>query len=69
MANEDVVCKVIIRAPDFKEVLVDLDSSSDFVEFFLSPDDPYFRITTEGLAGKFEVKKRIFVNKSGRKKK
>lgn len=57
MVNSDVICKVILRAPNFKEVLVDLDSTSDFVEFSFSPEDPYFRITTEGLAGKFEVTK------------
>ncbi|KAK7601647.1 hypothetical protein V9T40_009088 [Parthenolecanium corni] len=55
MVNSEVVCKVILRAPDFKDVFVDLDSSSNYVEFFLSPEDPYFKITTEGLAGKFEV--------------
>lgn len=60
IVNSEVVCRVILRAPDFKDVLVDLDSSSDFVEFFLSPEDPYFRITTEGLAGKFEVKKSLY---------
>lgn len=56
MVNSEVVCRVILRAPDFKDVLVDLDNSSDFVEFSLSPENPYFRITTEGIAGKFEVK-------------
>lgn len=55
MVNSEVVCKVILRAPDFKDVFVDLDSSSNYVEFFLSPEDPYFKIITEGLAGKFEV--------------
>lgn len=55
MVDTDAICKIILRASDFREVLADLDSSSDFVEFFLSPDAPYFRITTEGLAGKFQV--------------
>lgn len=55
MVDTDAICKIILRASDFREVLADLDSSSDFVEFFLSPDTPYFRITTEGLAGKFQV--------------
>lgn len=55
MVDTDVICKIILRAPDFREVLADLDSTSDFVEFFLSPDAPHFRITTEGLAGKFQV--------------
>ncbi len=60
MVDSDVVCKIILRAPDFREVLADLDSTSDFVEFSLSPTSPYFRITTEGLAGKFQVKSELY---------
>lgn len=55
MLDSDVVCKIILRAQDFREVLSDLDNSSDFVEFFLSSNSPYFRITTEGIAGTFQV--------------
>ena len=53
--DDDVICKVILKAHDFRDVLTDLDSTTDFVEFFLSPSEPYFRITTEGIAGKFQV--------------
>lgn len=53
--DSNIVCKIIFRAQDFREVLADLDHTSDYVEFFMSPEPPYFRITTEGLAGKFEV--------------
>lgn len=63
MADDEVICKMILRAPDFREVLADLDNTSDLVEFLLSPDDPYFRITTEGVAGKFQVSKTRFPKK------
>lgn len=54
--DSNVICKIILRAPDFKEVLADLDHTSEYVDFLMSPNSPHFRITTEGLAGKFEVK-------------
>lgn len=60
IVEDEVICKVILRAPDFREVLADLDNTSDLVEFFLSPDEPYFRITTEGIAGKFQVSRTLF---------
>lgn len=55
MLDSDVMCKIILKASDFREVLADLDSSSDFVEFSISQSEPFFRITTEGMAGKFQV--------------
>ena len=66
MVDNDVICKIIVRAPDFREVLADLDNSSDFVEFLLSPNDPYFRITTEGVAGKFQVSTSTLMGRSSR---
>lgn len=59
ITDADVICKIILKAQDFREVMADLDHTSDYVEFLMSPNAPHFRITTEGLAGKFEVSFRI----------
>jgi len=34
-----------------KDVFAELDTTSDFVQIFMSPDAPYFRISTFGYAG------------------
>jgi Repair protein Rad1/Rec1/Rad17. len=47
----NVVNKVIFRSECLKEVFAELDSSSDLLEMMFSPDPPYFRITTSGVAG------------------
>lgn len=41
--------KIILRANDFRDILSDLDSNSESVEFFLTPDAPFFRITTSSI--------------------
>lgn len=55
VSDSNLICKAILKASNFKEVLADLDYTSEFVEFFVSPDPPFLRVTTDGLAGKFEV--------------
>lgn len=51
----NVLNKIILRSECLKEVFAELDSSSDLIEILLSPDPPYFRITTAGTAGDTKV--------------
>lgn len=51
----NVVNKVILQAGDFKDIFNELDSTSECVEIFLSPDAPFFQITTKGVAGECQV--------------
>nr|XP_018909081.1 PREDICTED: cell cycle checkpoint protein RAD1-like isoform X2 [Bemisia tabaci] len=43
-----VLNKLILRSQSFHEDICDLDPSSEFVEIFMSPDPPYFKIKTVG---------------------
>lgn len=52
---ESVLNKIILRSECLKEVFAELDSSSDLIEILLSPDPPYFRIITSGIAGDTKV--------------
>ncbi|KAJ9576900.1 hypothetical protein L9F63_006518, partial [Diploptera punctata] len=47
----NVLNKIIFRSECLKDIFAELDSSSDLIEMILSPDPPYFRITTSGTAG------------------
>lgn len=51
----NVLNKIILRSECLKEVFAELDSSSDLIEILLSPDPPYFQITTSGTAGDTKV--------------
>ena len=53
--HSNVLNKVILRSESLKEVMNDLDMSSDIVEIFLSPDAPYFRFVTVGDAGETQA--------------
>ncbi|XP_014262352.1 cell cycle checkpoint protein RAD1-like [Cimex lectularius] len=55
MPVEDVVNKMIVDGPRFKEVLSDLDPDSEYVEMLVSPDPPYFVVTTLSISGKCQV--------------
>lgn len=55
IAASSVVCKVILKATDIKEVFLDLDATSDWVEFLFSADPPNFRILTRGIAGECQI--------------
>ncbi|XP_024867988.1 cell cycle checkpoint protein RAD1-like [Temnothorax curvispinosus] len=48
---ENVVNKVVLRTELLKDVMAELDPTSELVELRLSPEEPYFRISTEGLGG------------------
>ncbi|XP_043463821.1 cell cycle checkpoint protein RAD1 isoform X1 [Leptopilina heterotoma] len=48
---ENIVNKIYLQTALLKDVLAELDPSSDSIELVLSPNAPYFKITTNGLAG------------------
>ncbi|XP_042883005.1 cell cycle checkpoint protein RAD1-like [Penaeus japonicus] len=49
--NTGVINKVIMRSECLKEVFSELDMSSDVLEILMSPDPPYFRLSTFGNYG------------------
>jgi cell cycle checkpoint protein len=51
----NVLNKIILRSECLKEVFAELDSSSDLIEILISPDPPYFRISTVGTAGDTKI--------------
>ncbi|CAK9804392.1 Cell cycle checkpoint protein RAD1, partial [Anthophora quadrimaculata] len=48
---ENVMNKVVLQTELLKDILSELDPTSDFIELLLSPSPPFFRISTAGLAG------------------
>lgn len=52
---ESATSKIILRSSDFKDMLNDIDNSSDYVEFTFSQDPEFFKILTSGIAGKCSV--------------
>ncbi|RLU16326.1 hypothetical protein DMN91_012086 [Ooceraea biroi] len=48
---EDVVNKVVLQTELLKDVIAELDPTSELVELRLSPEEPFFRISTNGLGG------------------
>lgn len=56
-----VVNKVIMRSECLKEVFSELDMSSDVLEIFMSPDPPYFRLSTFGSYGTNHVSFIVFI--------
>ncbi|XP_011868107.1 PREDICTED: cell cycle checkpoint protein RAD1-like isoform X2 [Vollenhovia emeryi] len=48
---ENVVNKVVLQTELLKDIVAELDPTSELVEFHLSPKKPFFRISTEGLGG------------------
>lgn len=52
---ESTTSKIIIRSSDFKDILSDIDNTSDYVEFTFSEEPPFFKISTSGIAGKCSV--------------
>ncbi|XP_066585996.1 cell cycle checkpoint protein RAD1 [Prorops nasuta] len=47
---ENVSNKVVVQTELLKDILTELDPTSELIEILLSPDPPYFRITTDGIA-------------------
>ncbi|XP_067015316.1 cell cycle checkpoint protein RAD1 [Anabrus simplex] len=54
-ASSNVLNKVILRSECLKEIFNELDPTTELVELLLSPDPPYFRLTTAGIAGETKV--------------
>ncbi|XP_050535359.1 cell cycle checkpoint protein RAD1-like isoform X3 [Daktulosphaira vitifoliae] len=52
---ESATSKIILRSSDFKDILNDIDNSSDYVEFTFSQEPEFFKILTSGIAGKCSV--------------
>ncbi|XP_060837922.1 cell cycle checkpoint protein RAD1-like [Rhopalosiphum padi] len=52
---ESTTSKIILRSSDFKDILSDIDGTSDYVEFTFSEEPQYFKILTSGIAGKCSV--------------
>ncbi|OAD57181.1 Cell cycle checkpoint protein RAD1 [Eufriesea mexicana] len=48
---ENVLNKVVLQTELLKDVLSELDSTSELINLLLSPSPPFFRISTAGLAG------------------
>ncbi|XP_076675991.1 cell cycle checkpoint protein RAD1 isoform X1 [Andrena cerasifolii] len=48
---ENVLNKVVLQTELLKDILSELDPTSDLIELLLSPSAPFFRISTAGLAG------------------
>ncbi|XP_053999476.1 cell cycle checkpoint protein RAD1-like isoform X1 [Hylaeus anthracinus] len=48
---ENVLNKVVLQTELLKDILSELDPTSDLIELLLSPAAPFFRISTAGLAG------------------
>ena len=51
----NVVDKIIMQAECLREAFAELDMSSDVLEITMSPSEPYFRLTTFGIAGTTQV--------------
>jgi cell cycle checkpoint protein len=55
LPGERAVNKLIAEGPPFKDLFYELDSSSEYVDFFLSPDPPHFRLTTRSTSAKSQI--------------
>ncbi|KAL5017623.1 hypothetical protein ScPMuIL_007212 [Solemya velum] len=49
--SSNVVNKIIMKSECLKEAFNELDMSSDILEILMSPDAPYFRLSTFGNSG------------------
>jgi len=54
-ANANVISKIIINSDGFKEVFSELDTSSDYIEFVITPEPRSLTIKTSGPAGDCSV--------------
>ncbi|XP_064459202.1 cell cycle checkpoint protein RAD1-like [Ornithodoros turicata] len=55
LSKDNVINVIIFRSESLKEVWSELDTSSETVEILMSPDEPYFRLTTRGTAGTVQI--------------
>lgn len=54
-ANANVVSKIIMSSQLLKDIFSELDSSSEYIQFIISPDEPNFCIKTSGPAGNIKI--------------
>jgi hypothetical protein len=57
-SNTEISCKVILQAEQLKEVLSDLDLSSDFVDLLVTTPEEgkgVLRISTDGVSGRLDI--------------
>jgi len=54
-ANAKIISKVIMNSDYLKEVFSELDTSSEYIQFCISPTSPHFQIKTMGPAGDCNV--------------
>ncbi|XP_053304109.1 cell cycle checkpoint protein RAD1 [Spea bombifrons] len=50
-SSTNVVNKIILQSEGLREAFSELDMTSDFLQITMSPDKPYFRLSTFGSAG------------------
>ncbi|KAL1139900.1 hypothetical protein AAG570_006877 [Ranatra chinensis] len=55
LPSDEAFNKIIADGPQFRELFNDLDPASDYVDIFMSPDPPYFRVTTRSSSCKCQV--------------
>ena len=55
LGNANVVSKIIMSSQLLKDILSELDNSSEYIQFIISPDEPNFCIKTSGPAGSIET--------------
>ncbi|GLH03962.1 Putative cell cycle checkpoint protein RAD1 [Gryllus bimaculatus] len=51
----NIINKVMLRSEYLKEVFNELDPMAEYVEFILSPNTPYFRLSTHSIGGDCRV--------------
>ena len=52
---DDFLSNVCLQSECLKEVFTDLDTSSEVLEMLISPEAPYFRLSTFGNSGSTQV--------------
>lgn len=53
--NANVINKIIMKSECLKEAFIEMDVSSDVLQLSLSPDPPYFRLSTFGGMSTFHM--------------
>ncbi|XP_015179482.1 PREDICTED: cell cycle checkpoint protein RAD1 isoform X2 [Polistes dominula] len=51
LEEQNVYSRVVLKTELLKDILTELDPTSEIIELLLSPEEPFFRISTNGLAG------------------
>ena len=54
-ANANIVSKIILNSDAFKDVFSELDTSSDYIEFIVTPEPRSLTILTSGPAGEASI--------------